>query len=199
MNNKNTVISREQVIFETPPGPDDLKKMDYKSLLEDALNLGVSRESIENINDDDKQKVFLMNEILRIRPPVPRTIKPVLLSEDLDESTFEKKVTYKYVKHLFNDAKEYQKSIVSVESYITPLQHSDIHFQTKNNLLHSIQTEVDNLDLEEYSSKRKILEFACNNAKSNTEKRRRATALQKRLIANDYKRHRITTFDISVY
>ena len=58
-----------------------------------------------------------MNEILRIRPPVPRTIKPVLLSEDLDEPKFEKKVTYKYVKHLFNDAKEYQKSIVSVESY----------------------------------------------------------------------------------
>lgn len=197
--NNNKVISREEIVFETPPGLDDLKKMDHESLLEDALNIGVSRESIENIKDDDKQKVFLMNEILRIRPPVPRTIKPVLLSEDLDESKFEKKVTYKYVKHLFNDAKEYQKSIVSVESYITPLQHSDIHFQTKNNLLRSIQTEVDNLDLEEYSSKSKILEFACNNAKSNTEKRRRATALQKRLIANDYKRHRITTFDISVY
>ena len=197
--NNNTVISRTETIFETPPGPDDLKKMDHKELRNEALNLGISRESIDNIKDDDKQKVFLVKEILRIRPPIPQTFKPVLLKEDFNPSKMEKEVSFKYVKHLFNDAKEYQKSVVSIESYIVPLQYVDIDNQTKNNLLQSIQQEVDNLNLDEFSSKENILEFACNNAKSNTEKRRRATALQKRLIANNYKRHRITTYDISVY
>ena len=197
--NNNTVISRTETIFETPPGPDDLKKMDHKELRNEALNLGISRESIDNIKDDDKQKVFLVKEILRIRPPIPQTFKPVLLKEDFNPSKMEKTVSFKYVKHLFDDAKKYQKSVVSIESYIVPLQYVDIDNQTKNNLLQSIQQEVDNLNLDEYSSKEKILEFACDNSKSNTEKRRRATALQKILIVNNYKRHRITTYDISAY
>ena len=197
--NNNTVISRTETVFETPPGLDDLKKMDRKELRYEALNLGISRESIDNIKDDDKQKVFLVKEILRIRPPVPQTFKPVLLKEDFNPSKMEKTVSFKYVKHLFDDAKKYQKSVVSIESYIVPLQYVDIDNQTKNNLLQSIQQEVDNLNLDEYSSKEKILEFACDNSKSNTEKRRRATALQKILIVNNYKRHRITTYDISAY
>jgi len=197
--NKNTEISRTEVVFETPPGLDDLKKMDQKELRIEASSVGVSREAIENIKDDDKQKTFMIKEILRLRPPIPKTVKPVLLKEDFNLADMEKKVTFKYVKHLFDDNKLYKKSVVSVESYIIPLQFVDIDNQTKNNLLQSIQQEVDNLNLDEYSSKEKILEFACENNKSNTEKRRRATALQKRLIANDYKRHRITTYDISVY
>ena len=197
--NNNKVISSEEVVFETPPGPEDLRKMDLDELKMEAINLGISREAIENIKDDDKKKVFLINEILRIRPPVPSNLQPVLLSEEFDESKFEKKMTFKYVKHLFNKAKEYQKSIISVESYIVTLQYSEINCQTKNNLLKSINLEVDNINLDDHSSKQNILEFACNNSKSNTEKRRRATALQKRLLANNYKRHRITTFDISAY
>lgn len=198
MNNK-TVISSDEIVFETPPGPEDLRKMDLDELKMEAINLGISREAIENIKDDDKKKVFLVKEIIRIRPPVPSNLPPILLVEKFNPSKMEKTVKFRYVKHLFNKGNVYQKSIISVESYIVPLQYSEINCQTKNNLLESIHLEVDNLNLDDHSSKEKILEFACNNSKSNTEKRRRATALQKRLLANNYKRHRITTFDISAY
>lgn len=197
--NSNKIISREEVVFEIPPGPDDLRKMSLDDLHSEAINLGISREVIENIKDDDKRKVFLMKEILRIRPPVPSNVLPILLNEDFDRSKMENKVTFKYVKHIFNKSNEYEKSIVSVESYINPLQYSEIHHQDKQKLLDSIQAEVGKLNLDDYKTKEQIMDFACNNGKSNTEKRRRATALQKRLLENNYDRHRITTFDISVY
>ena len=50
--NSNKIISREEVVFEIPPGPDDLRKMSLDDLHCEAINLGISREVIENIKDD---------------------------------------------------------------------------------------------------------------------------------------------------
>jgi hypothetical protein len=198
--NSNKIISREEVVFETPPDLNELSKLDNDALYQKSMNIGVSREAIENIKDEDKQRVFMLSEIIRIQPPIPSSIKPVLINSNYDIPKMKKTITYKYVKHIYNDdSNKYEKSIVSVESYINPLKYSEIHCQDKQKLLDSIQTEVGKLNLDDYKTKEQIMDFACNNGKSNTEKRRRATALQKRLLENNYDRHRITTFDISVY
>ena len=42
--NKNTVISRTEVVFETPPGLDDLKNMHLKELRIEASSVGVSEK-----------------------------------------------------------------------------------------------------------------------------------------------------------
>tara|TARA_B110000495_G_C22534283_1_gene324654 strand:- start:63 stop:554 length:492 start_codon:yes stop_codon:yes gene_type:complete len=163
------------------------------------MNIGVSREKIENIKDEDKQRAFMLGEIIRIQPPTPPSIKPVLIGSEYDIPNMKNKMKFNYVKHIFNDSKKYEKSIVSTEICVVPLQKNEIQRQQNEKLFQSIQTEVGKLNLPDYSTREQIMDFACNNAKSNREKRRRATELQKKLLKHNYERHRITTSDISVY
>jgi hypothetical protein len=200
--NNNTIISKETVVLDTPHDINTLKTYSYDELLSMCQKLGIQRESYENILDDDKRKVFFINEILRVNPPVPQNIKPVLLNSELDESTRINKNTYRYVKHVFQD-NEYKNTIITDESYKIPLSQRDIHIRDKNYLINSINEEISSLNLDEYKTKEDILKFACGNNKSSGEKYRRASMLNSAVIdhmkGKKFIRPRITHFDVSVY
>ncbi len=199
----NTIISKETVVLETPPNENTLKTYSYDDLLSMCQKFGVQRESYENISDDDKRKVFFISEILRVNPPFPETIKPVLLNSELDETTMTKKLTFKYVKHIIVD-KKYKNTIITHESYKEPLSQRDLHIRDNNNLVNSIKEEISSLDLDEYKTKEDILKFACdNNNKSSGERYKRASMLNSVVInhmkGEKFTRNRITHFDVSVY
>ena len=199
--NNNTIISKETVVLETPPDENTLKTYSYDDLLSMCQNLGVQRESYENIRDDDKRKVFFISEILRVNPPFPRTMKPVLLNSEFDETKMTKNNTFKYVKHIIHGGK-YQNTIITEESYKEPLTQRDLHIRDNNNLVNSIKEEISQLDLDEYKTKEDILKFACDN-KSSGERYKRASMLNSAVInhmkGEKFTRPRITHFDISVY
>jgi hypothetical protein len=198
----NKIITRETVVLETPPDENTLKTYSYDDLLKMCQKLGVQRESYDNILDDDKRKVFFISEILRVNPPFPRTMKPVLLHSEFDETKMTKNSTFKYVKHILHDGK-YQNTIITEESYKIPLTQRDIHLKEKNNLINSISEEISQLDLDEYKTKEDILKFACDNNKSSGERYKRASMLNSAVInhnkGGEFTRPRITHFDISVY
>jgi len=200
--NNNTIISKETVVLETPPDENTLKTYSYDDLLSMCQNLGVQRESYENIRDDDKRKVFFISEILRVNPPFPRTMKPVLLNSEFDETKMTKNNTFKYVKHIIHGGK-YQNTIITEESYKEPLTQRDLHIRDNNNLVNSIKEEISQLDLDEYKTKEDILKFACDNNKSSGERYKRASMLNSAVInhmkGEKFTRPRITHFDISVY
>ncbi len=197
--NTNKIIKKEDVILETPPDRETLMKMDYESLKIHTLKLNVSRETIENIKDEDKEKVFMVNECLRLSPPFPRLVKPVIISEEHDLENMKKVITGNYVKHIRGKDGRYSHSECTTESYIVRLQQSDIDCETKTKLLKSIDDEVSGLNLEDYKMKEEIMKFACDNGKSSGEKKRRATSLQRRLLSEGYNRHRITNHEIAIY
>jgi len=198
----NKIISRETVVLETPPDENTLKTYSYDDLLKMCQKLGVQRESYDNILDDDKRRVFFISEILRVNPPFPRIMKPVLLQSEFDETKMTKNNTFKYVKHILHDG-EYQNTIITEESYKIPLTQRDLHLMEKNNLINSISEEISQLNLDEYKTKEDILKFACDNNKSSGERYKRASMLNSAVInhmkGEKFIRPRITHFDISVY
>ncbi len=201
--NDNKVISSEKIILETPPDISVLNKYDKDKLIGECNRLNIPREQYEASNDEDKNRKFMISEILRLEPPIPKIQKPTLINSEYDETTMTKTNTMKYVKHIINSGK-YSHSIINTESYKLPLTQREIHIQNKNNLLNSIKDEISGLNLDDYKNKNDILMFACDNGKSNGEKYRRASLLSESVInhmsGNDkYIRHRITHFDISTY
>ena len=80
--NTNKIITRENIIYDTPPDMEKLKGLDYDSLKTHTLKLNVSRGVIENINDEDKARIFMINECLRLQPPFPQLVNPVIISEN---------------------------------------------------------------------------------------------------------------------
>ena len=200
--NTNKIISSEQVILETPPDENTLKTYSMEKLISECNRLNIPREQYEASNDEDKNKKFMVNEILRLEPPFPLTQKPVLVNSVYEESTMTKKNTMKYVKHIVINGK-YQHSVITTESYNLPLTKRELDIRRKNNLLNSIRDEISNLNLDEYKSKEDILKFACENGKSSGEKYRRASLLNEAVInhmrGEKFVRLRITHFDISVY
>jgi hypothetical protein len=197
--NSNKIIKKEDVILDTPPDRETLIKMDYDSLKTHTLKLNVSRETIDNIKDVDKEKIFMVNECLRLQPPFPRLVNPVIISVKHDLETMKKEITGKYVKHIRRKDEKYSHSEITTESYFVRLQQKDIDCENKKELLKNIDDEVSNLNLEDYKEKEAIMKFSCNNGKSSGEKKRRATSLQKHLLSEGYQRHRITNHEISVY
>lgn len=198
--NTNKIITRENIIYDTPPDMEKLKKLDYDSLKTHTLKLNVSRETIENIKDDDKARIFMINECLRLQPPFPQLVNPVIISEEHDLETMKKVITGKYVKHIRGKDNKYIHSECTTESYIVRLQQRDIDCENKTKLLKNIDDEVSSLNLEDYKTREAIMKFACNNGKSSGEKKKRAISLQKRLLSEGYNnRHRITNYAISVY
>ena len=197
--NTNKIIKREDVILDTPPDRETLMKLDYDSLKTHTLKLNVSRETIENIKDDDKARIFMINECLRLQPPFPQLVNPVIINVKHDLEDMKKEIIGKYVKHIKGKDGKYSHSEITTESYFERWQQRDINCENKTKLLKEIDDEVSNLNLEDYNNKEAIMKFACNNGKSSGEKRRRATTLQKRLLSEGYQRHRITNHEISVY
>jgi len=224
---KNEIISKNIVVLETPPNATKLKAMKDDELKDMCKSLKVPREQYEG-KDEDKNRIFMLNEILRLRPPVPPIEKPVLVDVIFDEEKMTKTLTFRYLKHIMN-GKEYKHSVKTLESYNLPLDQKELQNGTKGNLMNSIQEEVSGLNLGEYLTKESILDFACNNGKSSGEKRKRVNALlnaiqpllkeklqnelqeyekdkyteseglKKKKIKPKYNHIRITNYDISVH
>tara|TARA_B100000902_G_C27243773_1_gene881439 strand:+ start:284 stop:967 length:684 start_codon:yes stop_codon:yes gene_type:complete len=225
---KNKIISKETIVLETPPNAEKLKMMNNDELRDICKSLQVPREQYEG-KDEDKNRIFMINEILRLRPPVPPIERPVLIERVYDEEKMQKTLTFRYLKHIMNN-KEYKHSVKTLESYKEPLYHCELNNKDKENLVNSIQSEVSGLNLEEYLTKEAVLDFACNNGKSSGEKRKRVNALlnaiqpllrekllddiqkyeenkyvlddkgkKKKNIKPKYNHIRITNYDISVY
>lgn len=203
MDNINkTLISKEIVKFEHPPTYDELKNKEHDELLSHLVNIGVPLAQLEAISDKDKRRTYMIQETLRLEKPFPKSCQPVLINTECDMNNNNKILTYKYVKHLYEGEKEsrsYKHSEVTIEKYTLPLQDKDIKNYEKNQLLNDINNEVQSLNLEEWKRREEVLSFACDNGKSNTERKRRLVALSRALVDNGYKRHRFTTQDISMY
>ena len=201
--NSNKIISREVVIFDIPPDESILKKYNMEKLLNECKRLNIPREQYEADNDEDKNKRFIISEILRLEPPLPIHQKPILLLSDYDETTMTKINTYKYVKHIIID-NIYKESIITIESYKLPLTKRELDIQNKEFLMNSIYNEINIINIDDYKTKDDILKFACENGKSSGEKYLRASILNKLVIENmtnnkKFIRPRITHYDISVY
>jgi len=201
--NSNKIISREVVIFDIPPDESILKKYNMEKLLNECKRLNIPREQYEADNDEDKNKRFIISEILRLEPPLPIHQKPILLLSDYDETTMTKINTYKYVKHIIID-NIYKESIITIESYKLPLTRRELDIQNKEFLMNSIYNEINIINIDDYKTKDDILKFACENGKSSGEKYLRASILNKLVIENmknnkKFIRPRITHYDISVY
>ena len=174
---KNQIISKDIIVLDTPPNATKLKAMKDDELKDICKSLHVPREQYEN-KDEDKNRVFMINEILRLRPPVPPIERPVLVESVYDEEKMTKKLTFRYLKHIMEN-KEYKHSVKTLESYNLPLDQKELQNETKGNLMNSIQGEVSGLELSEYLTKEAILDFACNNGKSSGEKRKRVNTILK--------------------
>ena len=201
--NSNKIISREVVIFDIPPDESILKTYNMEKLLNECKRLNIPREQYEADNDEDKNKRFIISEILRLEPPLPIHQKPILLLSDYDETTMTKINTYKYVKHIIID-NIYKESIITIESYKLPLTKRELDIQNKEFLMNSIYNEINLINIDDYKTKDDILKFACENGKSSGEKYLRASILNKLVIENmknnkKFIRPRITHYDISVY
>ena len=114
--------------------------------------------------------------------------KPVIIDVDYNLSSGIKKVTYEKEKHLFNNSgekgkmKEYKETSITREQYPETITEHEKKSLTKRNLVAGIDKEVDNLNLENFTSKGDILKFANGPGYiSNTEKKRRAVALMKKV------------------
>ena len=199
----NKVISSEKIVLEVPPDENILKTYNKEELLKECIRLNVPREQYEASNDEDKNRVFMINEILRLNPPIPKIEKPTLIDSEYDESTMTKTNTLRYVKHIVED-KKYQHSIITIESYKLPLTQKELANKAKENLLNNIRNEINLINIDDYKTKDDILRFACENGYTSGEKYRRASILNQLVIENmknnkNFVRPRITHYDISVY
>jgi hypothetical protein len=118
--------------------------------------------------------------------PVPTP--SVLIKEVYDEKSMLKTRTTYNVGHIFKDklegkrtTKEYSHTNITVEEYKIPLRVKDIQNKRKADRITLVGDEVSRLNLDEFKDKASIMKFACDNGKSNGEKRLRATVLQKAL------------------
>jgi hypothetical protein len=130
---------------------------------------------------------------------------PVLLGEEYDEQNMTNYKTFRVLKNIYKGKsdgkltiKEYSHTVITEERYGSPLHSYELQLRDKINLLKSIEDEVSRLNIGDYKTKESIMKFACDNGKSNGEKRKRSIILQKHLQDIGY-RVRITTKDISSY
>jgi hypothetical protein len=217
--NTNKIISSEKIVLDTPPDMNELKKLSDKELISICNKLFIPREQYEASIDADKNRLFMINEVLRLQPPIPDVEKPVLVDTKYDEETMTKTNTFRYLKHTIIDG-EYKHSVKTLESYKQRLTQKELDNQKHNILIDSINEEISELDLNDYLNKDSIMKFACDNGKSSGEKRLRVNALLKAIqpllkeklqrelseynskenkIKPRYEHIRITNFDISVY
>tara|TARA_B100001063_G_C16646780_1_gene493765 strand:+ start:276 stop:830 length:555 start_codon:yes stop_codon:yes gene_type:complete len=179
----------------------------------------------------DKKIILLSKEEKVFDNPV--FTPPVLINTEYDIPKMKKTLTFKNVKHIYKDKSEgkmtikvYSHSYIFVHKYTDPMSQAEINNIEKGELIKAIEDEVSGLELSEFKTKESIMKFACDNGKSNGEKRLRSTILQKVLQQKQdeyyheqlklaggenkkryqrmnemvlYPRHRITTQEISAY
>jgi len=199
----NKIISSKQIVLEVPPDLNILKTYNNEQLLTECIRLNVPREQYEASNDEDKNRIFMINEILRLNPPIPKIEKPTLIDSTYDESTMTKTNILRYVKHILDDGK-YQHSVITLESYKLPLTQKELANRDKENLLKNIHNEINLINIDDFKTKDDILKFACGKGGTSGEKYRRASILNQLVINNmknneKFIRPRITHYDISVY
>ena len=121
---------------------------------------------------------------------VKPTSQPVVTNVEYDMHKGVKYVTTKKEKHHYDDPKEkgsvkkYKKTVITEEQFPETISQHELDCMEKNKLMENIQKEVDEVDLDTIKNKEDILKFANGNDgvfRSNTEKKRRAVALLKRL------------------
>jgi large subunit ribosomal protein L40e len=117
----------------------------------------------------------------------------VLVDEQFDLDKGVKSVTYQKEKHEWGDpakkgaSKVYNSTTITQEKWAIPITQKEIDSMTKEELMKGIQKEIDEVNLDDIKTKDDILNFANQPAVSNTEKKRRAVMLMKRLdpVLND--------------
>lgn len=141
---------------------------------------------------------------------VDPTKQPVVTSVNYDMHKGVKHVTTRKEKHHYGDAtekgasKKYTKTVVTEEQFPETITQHELDCKEKNELMNKIQKDVDKVDLNTIKDKNDILKFAQGNDgifRSNTEKKRRAVALLRRLDPvlkqRRQERPRITSLEIA--
>ena len=118
----------------------------------------------------------------------PVYMSPSVESVEYDRENMKKIMILKNIKHVYKDKsegkmtiKEYSHSVITREKHKLQLEQSELMRLEKEDLLNSIETEVSNLNLDDFKTKESIMKFGCDNGKSNGEKRKRMVVLQKHL------------------
>ena len=62
--NNNKLISSDKIVLETPPDASILKTYDKDQLIDECKRLNIPREQYEASNDEDKNRLFMINEII---------------------------------------------------------------------------------------------------------------------------------------
>jgi len=121
----------------------------------------------------------------------PVYMPPSVESVEYDRENMKKTMILKNIKHVYKDKSEgkmtikgYSHSVVTREKHTVQLEEKELMGLEKEDLLNSIESEVSNLNLDDFKTKESILKFGCDNGKSNGEKRKRMVILQKHLQDN---------------
>ena len=193
---------------------------------EEAKAYGFTDEQVQGFVKESKReggmtiRKQILQEILKKTPNqlhhctrlegVDPTKQPVVTNVDYDMQKGIKNVTTKKEKHHYGDAtekgasKKYTKTVITEEQFPETITQHELDCMEKNELMDNIQKEVDEVDLDTIKDKDDILKFANGNDgvfRSNTEKKRRAVALLKRLDPvlkqRRQERPRITSLEIA--
>jgi len=118
----------------------------------------------------------------------PVYMPPSVESVEYDRENMKKTMIIKNIKHVYKDKSEgkmtiknYSHSIVTREKHKLELEQVELMGLEKEDLLNSIESEVLNLNLDDFKTKESIMKFGCDNGKSNGEKRKRMVVLQEHL------------------
>lgn len=140
----------------------------------------------------DKKDTEIKGKIVSRRTEVRENLKnvqPSLTKVEFDESKQRRVVTYTKTSHLYQDNKEtggkdYKHTLITEEEFDLRLRDEYSEAKARDTLFESIAEDVNNVNLEEIQSVDDVLEFANETGGSNTEKKRRAIALVKKLREN---------------
>ena len=118
----------------------------------------------------------------------PVYMPPSVEGVEYDRENMKKTMILKNIKHVYKDKSEgkmtikgYSHSIITREKHTVQLEEKELMGLEKEDLLNSIESEVSNLNLDDFKTKESIMKFGCDNGKSNGEKRKRMVVLQEHL------------------
>jgi len=143
----------------------------------------------ESVNLTEEQAAKVPTQVLHcVKTGLIPSKQPVIKGVDYNRSSGIKKVTYEKEKHTYRDSnekgksREYTGTVITQEQYPETITEHERNCLTKEDLIAKINKEVNNLDLNDFRSKGDILKFAYGPGYiSNTEKKRRAVALMKKV------------------
>ena len=155
------------------------------------VNKGTEIREVKIISDEEKEeKMKKIPDYLKHCAKIDGLAQEkqcVLVDEQLDYDKGVKHVTYQKEKHEWDDpkkkgaSKKYKSTTITRERYAFPITQKEVDSMAKEELMKSIQKEVDEVNLDDIKTKEDILNFANQPAISNTEKKRRVVMLMKRL------------------